>query len=187
MVTWSFFALLGVGVSLLVARGVFRRTGQQAAANAAGLIPVADLTHLPPSLQRTALWVLSDGGFERRVAHGVISREAHDVDVTAFDLETLRERRGEWAFLPVDVPFRIGGVVSVVACEIDRAFPHLLLKRAGHGDELEGDNLLDRGSHVAKAVRTGFGMQQSYPAELPAHARPRGARADAARSVARLR
>lgn len=167
MVTWSFFALLGAGLGLLVARGAFRRTGQSAAANAAGLVPVSDLTHLPSALQRTALWLLSDGGFERRVVHGVVSRTAHDIDVTAFDLETLRERRGEWAFLPLDVPFRIAGVVSLVVCEVDRAFPHVLLKHAGHGDELQGDNAIERGSHIAKAVRTGFGMKQSYPAELP--------------------
>lgn len=167
MATWSFFALLGAGLGFLAARGLFRKGSQASAANAAGLSPVRDLTHLPPTLQHTALWTMSDGGFERRVVHGVLSRAAHDIDVTAFDMETLRERRGEWAYLPVEPPFRIGGVVSIVACEVDRAFPHVLFKREGHGDDLEGDNAIDRGSHVAKAVRTGFGMAQSYAAEMP--------------------
>jgi hypothetical protein len=164
---WSVLALLGAGVAFLATRTVFRKSHQQSAANAAGLSPAPDLTHLTASLQKTALWTLSDGGFERRVVHGVLSRNAHDIDVTAFDLETLRERRGEWAYLPLDKPFRIGGVVSVVACEVDRAFPHLLLKRAGGGDELDGDSALDRASHVAKAARATLGMPQSYPAELP--------------------
>jgi len=146
---------------------VFRRSHQTAAANAAGLSPAPDLTHLTSSLQKTALWTLSDGGFERRVVHGVLSRNAHDIDVTAFDLETLRERRGEWAYLPLDRPFRIGSVVSIVACEVDRAFPHLLLKRAGGGDELNADSAIDRAGHVAKAARAGLGMPQSYAAELP--------------------
>lgn len=159
--------LLGAGFAFIAGRGMFRRANQDAAANAAGLSPVADLTHLPPALQRTALWTLCDGGFERRVVHGVLSRNAHDIDVTAFDLETLRERRGEWAYLPVDPPFRIGAVVSIVACEVDRAFPHLLLKRAGVGDELQADTAFERASHVAKTVRAGLGVSQSYPAELP--------------------
>lgn len=167
MATWSFLVLVGAGVAYLAGRGVFRRAHQVTAANAAGLSPVGDLTHLPQALQRTALWTLCDGGFERRAVHGVLSRSAHDVDVTAFDLETLRERRGEWAFLPIEPPFRIGGTVSVVACEVDREFPHVLLKRAGIGDELQNDTAIDRAGHVAKAVRAGFGISQSYPAELP--------------------
>ncbi len=172
MATWSFLALLGAGVAWLATRGVFRKSTQNAAANAAGLSPAPDLTHLTGALQQTALWTLSDGGFEQRVVHGVLSRNAHDIDVTAFDLETLRDRRGEWAYLPVDRPFRIGSVVSIVACEVDRAFPHLLLKRAGGGDELKSDSAIDRGSHVAKAARLGLGMPQSYPAEMPATLKP---------------
>lgn len=167
MAAWSFLALLGAGVAFLASRGVFRRSQQRGAANAAGLSPAPDLTHLTPALQRTALWTLSDGGFEERVVHGVLSRNAHDIDVTAFDLETLRDRRGEWAYLPLDKPFRIGAVVSIVACEVDRAFPHVLLKRAGGGDDLKGDTAIDRGSHVAKAARLGLGMPQAYPAEMP--------------------
>lgn len=167
MATWSILAILGAGVALLTGRGLFRQRQQDAAATAAGLAPVADLTHLPPSLQRTALWTLSDGGFEQRVSHGVLSRGSHDIDVTAFDLETLRERRGEWAYLPVEPPFRIGAVVSVVACEVDRTFPHVLLKRAGIGDELQADTVVDRASNVAKVVRAAYGVAQSYPAELP--------------------
>ncbi len=167
MATWSFLALLGAGVAFLATRGVFRRSHQTAAANAAGLSPAPDLTHLTSSLQQTALWTLSDGGFERRVVHGVLSRNAYDIDVTAFDLETLRERRGEWAWLPLDRPFRIGAIVSIVACEVDRSFPHVLLKRAGGGDELNADSAIDRASHVAKAARASLGMSQSYAAELP--------------------
>ena len=167
MPAWTLLAVLSAGVAFLASRSVFRRSHQHAAANAAGLSPAPDLTHLTGSLQRTALWTLSDGGFERRVVHGVLSRNAHDIDVTAFDLETLRERRGEWAWLPLDRPFRIGGVVSVVACEVDRAFPHLLLKRAGGGDDLTPDSALDQASHIAKAARVGLMMAQSYAAELP--------------------
>jgi hypothetical protein len=123
---------------------------------------------VPAALQRTALWVLADGGFERRVVHGRLARTGGDVAITAFDLETLRERRGEWAFLPVEPPFRIGGVVSVVVCEIDRQFPHVLLKRAGRGDELTDDDLVERLRHVAKAARDSLGVARSYPSELPA-------------------
>lgn len=156
------------GASWLVSRTMVRRKAQVTAANASGLSPVADLTHISPLLQKTALWCLADGGFERRVVHGVLSRGTHDIDVTAFDMETLRERRGEWAWLPVEPPFRIGPVVSVVACEMDRDFPHALFKHAGGGDDLTDDDRIERIGSLSKTVRDGFGMARSYPAELPA-------------------
>ncbi len=156
------------GAALLVSRTVVRRKQQQTAADASGLSPVPDLSHVSPALQQTALWCLADGGFERRVVHGVIARGAHDIDVTAFDMETLRERRGEWAWLPVEPPFRIAGLVSVVACEMDRAFPHALFKHVGRGDELIDDDHIERLGSISKSVRDGFGLARSYPAELPA-------------------
>lgn len=169
---WYFISGIVAGFALLAGRHVFRRKDQEAAAAASGLVPVRDLTHIPETLQRSALWTLSDGGFEQRVVHGVVSRGVEDVDVTAFDLETLRERRGEWAYLPVEPPFRIGGLVSVVVCEIDRWFPHYLLKRAGHGDALGDDTLIERGGHIAKLARDSLGMARSYPAEMPSPLAP---------------
>jgi hypothetical protein len=161
-------ALLGAGFGLLGLRSVLHRRHQDAAASAAGLRSIHDLSHLPASLQRTALWTLSDGGFESRVVHGTVSRQHADVDVTAFDLETLRERRGEWAYLPIDRPFRIGGTVSVVVCELDRSLGHVLLKREGQGDELQQDDIFDQASHIAKAARVSLGLGHAFPAELPA-------------------
>src|SRR6185369_13059017 len=70
---WYFFGGLAAGAAFLVSRGTFRRRHQEAAADASGLVPVGDLTHLPPSLQRTALWALAEGGFESRVVHGALS------------------------------------------------------------------------------------------------------------------
>src|SRR5205823_6428580 len=107
-VPWQLLAILGLGGGALILRALTRRSQQSSAAHASGLSPAADLSHLPEALQRTALWALADGGFERRVVHGQVPRERALIDVTAFDLETLRERRGEWAFLPVEPPFRIG-------------------------------------------------------------------------------
>jgi hypothetical protein len=168
VIPWYLAGGLAAGASLLFGRRALRRKQQEAAAAAAGLAPAPDLTHLPVALQRTALWTLSDGGFERRVLHGVVPRAGGaDVEVTAFDLETLRERRGEWAYLPVEPPFRIAGVVSVVVCEIDRSFPHVLFKRAGESDALADDRPLDRVTHLAKGFRDGLGLPRSYPAELP--------------------
>ena len=164
---WRLIGGLAAGASFLVGRAVYRRSSQEAAARAAGLQPARDLQHLPQSLQRTALWSLADGGFERRVVHGKLARARGDVALTAFDLETLRERRGEWAWLPVDRRFRVGGVVSVVVCEVDREFPHVLCKRTGRGDELIDDNMLQRLGHIAKSVRDGLGVKRSLPAELP--------------------
>lgn len=164
---WYFYGGLAAGAAFLVSRGSLRRRNQAAAADASGLVPVGGLSHLPPSLQRSALWSLAEGGFEGRVVHGALSRGKHDLDVTAFDLETLRERRGEWAYLPVEPPFRIGGTVSIVVCEVDRRFPHVLFKRQGRGDDLLSDDLGDRATSIAKLARTGLGMPSSYPAELP--------------------
>jgi hypothetical protein len=158
---------LAAGGAALVGRALVHGRNQRAAARAAGLQPTDDLSHLPPTLQDTALWCLSDGGFERRVVHGILAREGGDVTVTAFDLETLRERRGEWAWLPVEPPFRIAGTVSVVVCEVARDFPHVLLKCAGAGDDLADDSAFDRMSNVAKVVRDGLGVARSYPSELP--------------------
>jgi len=167
-VHWKLIGGLAAGASYLVGRGAHRRSQQDAAARAAGLEPIDGLSHLPASLQRTALWALSDGGFERRVVHGTLSRKSGDVALTAFDLETLRERRGEWAFLPVEPPFRIAGVVSAVVCEVDRDFAHVLFKRAGRGDELIDDGRVDRMLHIAKSVRDRLGVARSYASELPA-------------------
>lgn len=164
---WYFLGGLAAGAAFLASRGTLRRRQQEAAADASGLVPVGDLTHLPPALQRSALWALADGGFETRIVHGALSRGKHDLDVTAFDLETLRERRGEWAYLPVEPPFRIAGTVSVVVCEVDRAFPHVLFKRAGRGDDLHDDDMIERAASITKLARGGLGMPASYPAELP--------------------
>ena len=166
-VDWYFFGGLAAGAAFLASRGAFRRRHQEAAADASGLVPVGDLTHLPATLQRTALWSLAEGGFEGRVVHGALSRGRHDLDVTAFDLETQRERRGEWAYLPVEPPFRIAGTVSIVVCEVDRAFPHVLFKRAGRGDDLLDDDMIERAGSIAKLARGGLGMPSSYPAEMP--------------------
>jgi hypothetical protein len=166
-VDWLFFGGVAAGMAFLAGRLVLGKQQTTAAANASGLVPVRDLSHIPQALQRTALWSLAEGGFESRVVHGVVSKGAEDVDVTAFDLETLRERRGEWAFLPVERPFRIAGTVSIVVCEIDRVFPHFVLKRAGHGDDMADDNLLERGVSITKLARDGLGMARSHPAEMP--------------------
>lgn len=164
---WTLYAILGAGLAYLTSRSLVLRSRTDASATAAGLRPVGDLTHLPPALQRSALWSLAEGGFESRMLYGIVSRQAHDIDVTAFDIETLRERRGEWAWLPVDLPFRIGGTVSIVTCEIDRAFPHLLLKCVGAGDDLPEDQAIERALHVAKTARAALGLGSAFPAELP--------------------
>jgi hypothetical protein len=165
---WVFLGGIAAGAALLAGRALLGRRQTEAAATASGLVPVHGLTHLPEALQRTALWTLSDGGFEQRVVHGVVSKGSEDVDVTAFDLRTLRDRRGEWAWLPVEPPFRIAPTVSVVVCEIDRAFPHYVLKRAGHGDDLADDNEIERASSIAKVARDALRLGRSNAAELPA-------------------
>jgi hypothetical protein len=166
-VVWTLLGGLAAGATVLAGRALYRRSHQESAAKASGLEPAADLLHVPAALQRTALWSLADGGFERRIVRGTLSRAGGDVAITAFDLETLRERRGEWAFLPVEPPFRIGGVVSVVVCEVDRHFAHTLVKHTGRGDELHDDDLLDRVVHVFKNARDRLGVARSYAAELP--------------------
>ncbi|HEV7554015.1 MAG TPA: hypothetical protein VGO00_01105 [Kofleriaceae bacterium] len=178
MLDWYVVAGIAGLTSILAARGAMRRKGQRDAAAATGLEPAPDLSHVSTALQRTALWNLSDGGFERRVVHDVVSRgpggegvyrssAPSEIDVTAFDLETLRERRGEWAWLPVEPPFRIAGVVSVVICEVDRAFPHVLLKHSGPGDDLEDDDHIERFGHIAKNARDRLGLSRAYAAEMP--------------------
>jgi hypothetical protein len=167
-VDWLILGALTGGAAILGLSRLGRRTAQVAVADASGMSPVGDLTHVSPRLQQTALWHLADGGFERRAVHGVSARATEDVDVTAFDLETLRERRGEWAWLPIEPPFRVGGLVSVVVCELSRELPHLLFKRAGRGDDLRDDHVLERAMSPAKLARDGLGLPRSYAAELPA-------------------
>ena len=164
---WLIYGILGAGGAALAGTTLLRRTRQDAVAGATGLEPIGDLSHLPESLQRTALWSISEGGFERRAVHGVMKREGADLSVTAFDLETLRSRRGEWAYLPVEPPFRLGDVVSVVACELDRSFPHVLLKRAGRGDKLHDDELGEIATSVTRIAREVLRAGRVHPAELP--------------------
>ena len=164
---WLFLGGAAGALSLLAGRGLYRRAHQDAAAHSTDLAPADDLAHLPRALQDTALWRLADGGFEQRVVHGQLARASGDLEVTAFDLETLRERRGEWAWLPVEPPFRIAGTVSVVVCRVARAFPHALMKHVGVGDELRDDELADRATSVAKLARDSLRLARSYASELP--------------------
>lgn len=164
---WIFLGGAAGALSLLAGRGLYRRKHQDAAAKSAGLAAIDDLTHLPKALQDTALWMLADGGFEQRVVHGQLARASGDVEVTAFDLDTLRERRGEWAWLPVEPPFRIAPTVSVVVCKVARAFPHALMKHVGIGDELRDDDLADRATKITKLARDGLRLARSYASELP--------------------
>jgi hypothetical protein len=165
---WSFFALLGGGLGFWWWRGQNAARQRDERGAATGLSPAFDLTHLPPGLSKSALWQLSDGGFESRVLRGMISRATEDLEVTAFDLETLRERRGEWAFLPVERPFRIRGVVTVAACELPGPLPHLLCKHEGRGDDLRGDDWLERETSITKGARDALGLEHRQEAELPA-------------------
>jgi hypothetical protein len=165
---WSFLALLGGGAAVLAWRKRAEQLRRDERGAASGMRAASDLLHLPQGLGASALWRLGDGGFERGVLRGVVSQAAADTEVTAFDLETLRERRGEWAFLPVERPFRIRGVVSVAVCALPGPLPHVLCKRDGRGDELAGDDWLERGTDVAKAARGVFGVADHYAAELPA-------------------
>jgi hypothetical protein len=166
-VDWLIPALIVVGAGWLAWQANRSRRAQLGAATTTGLDVARDLSHISPALQRTALWSLAEGGFERRVVHNIIARNGIDISVTAFDLETLRERRGEWAWLPVNPPFRIGGIVSVVICELDRTFPHALLKRAGRGDQLLPDDKIATTNPLIKVARTLLGLPPENAAELP--------------------
>lgn len=165
---WLIYGIVAGGGAALAGSTMFRRSRQTAIASASGLEPTDDLSHLPESLQRTALWAIADGGFERRAVHGTVSRAGGDREVTAFDLETLRSRRGEWAYLPVEPPFRLGDVVSVVACDLDRPLPHLLLKRTGRGDKLHDDDLGEIATSLTRIARGALRVGRNHLAELPA-------------------
>jgi len=171
-VDWMFIGGIATGFAALAARHVYRRREQRSAADAAGLEPSEDLSHVSPALQRTALWLLAEGGFESRVVRGSFARDHGDVTVTAFDLETHRERRGEWAQLPVVPPFRIAGTVSAVVCETDLDLPHLLLKRAGRGDELREDTEVDRLASMPKRMRFALMLGSHHESELPSTLTP---------------
>src|SRR5262245_36041760 len=114
MVDPGFWLLIAGGVALLVLGAMRRRTVADQRAHRLGMRPVEDLSHLPPELGRTALWSLCDGGFERSPVGGRMSLAAHDIDVTVFGLESLRDRRGEWAYLDVEPPFRLSSPLLVV-------------------------------------------------------------------------
>lgn len=169
---WLIYSVVAGGGAVLAGSHFLRSKRHASAALATELAPIADLAHLPEALQRTALWALSEGGFESRVVHGCVKREGADVAVTAFDLETLRSRRGEWAYLPVEPPFRIGDRVSVVACELDRWFPHLLLKHTGRGDKLHDDGLGEVATSLTRVAREALRVGRNYPSELPAALAP---------------
>jgi hypothetical protein len=163
----TFLIGVGAGFAGLGIAAWMRRRARDQAAEATGLLP-ADLSHLPASLQETALWKLADGGFESGVLAGDLHRGNVDVQVTAFELETLRERRGEWAFLPVDRPFRIDGFMRVAVFRFGRRFPHLLLKRSGPADQLPPRTTLERAPNAGAVARAMLGTVERVESELPA-------------------
>jgi hypothetical protein len=71
------------------------------------------------------------------VVGGRLSLAAHDIDVTCFDLEDLRRKRFEWAWLDLAAPFRVHTPLTVVACTVHRRLPHVVIKRAGPADRIE--------------------------------------------------
>jgi hypothetical protein len=163
----TFLVAVAGGFAALAFGAWMRRRDRDEAAAIAGLEP-ADLAHLPACLQDTALWRLAEGGFESGGLVGVVHRGSSDIEVTAFELETLRERRGEWAFLPVVPPFRLDGVVRVAAFRVARRFPHLLLKRSGPADVLPERTAFEQLTNEAAAVRVVLGLPEGVPAERPA-------------------
>jgi hypothetical protein len=136
MPDWVFLATVAGGVALLASQA--RRRAERTARRRArlGMTARPDLTRVPVELQRTVLWALCEGGSERGVVGGRLSLAAHDLDVTCFDLEDLRAKRFEWAWLDVAAPFRLHTPLTVVACTLARALPHLLIKRAGAADQI---------------------------------------------------
>lgn len=163
----TFLVAVGGGFAALAFGAWMRRRVRDEAAEATGLAP-ADLGHLPACLQQTALWKLADGGFESGGLAGMLPRGSIDVEVTAFELETLRERRGEWAYLPVDPPFRLDSHVRVVVFRIPRRFPHVLFKRRGTADQLPERTAYERGANLAAGARVVLGGGEGKEAELPA-------------------
>jgi hypothetical protein len=136
-VDWGFYALIAGGFGLL-GLGARRRAATTERRTARlGLGPRPDLTHVPVELQQTVLWTLCDGGTERSVIGGRVEVPGGEVDVTCFDLEDLRHKRMEWAWLEVAPPFRLHTPLTVVVCALPRALPHLLVKRAGPADRIE--------------------------------------------------
>jgi len=136
-VDWLFFAIMGGGVGVLAAAARQRAIATRRRTARLGMSARPDLVRVPSELQRTALWAITEGGTERSVVGGALSLATHDVDVTCFDLEDLRRKRFEWAWLDVAAPFRLHTPLSVVACTVPRALPHLLIKRAGPADRIE--------------------------------------------------
>jgi hypothetical protein len=159
----TFLVGVGAGFAGLAAYAWSRRRQRDEAAQATGLLP-ADLTHLPASLRESALWALSDGGFESGVLANML--ENH-IEVTAFELETLRERRGEWAYLGVDQPFSLDGHLRVVIFRVDRKFPHVLLKRTGDSDLMPDRTAFERAANLASGARMLLGQKAGVEAELP--------------------
>ena len=71
---WLFYGGMAAGAAFLAGRMLLGKKQTVDAADASGLVPVRDLTHIPVSLQHTALWSLAECGFERRIVHGVVSK-----------------------------------------------------------------------------------------------------------------
>ena len=134
---WLFFTVMGGGLGVLAAAARRRAAATRHRIARLGMSARADLTRIPVELQHTALWALTLGGTEHSVVGGRLSLAAHDLDVTCFDLEDLRHKGLEWGWLDVATPFRLHTPLSIVACTLPRALPHVLVKRAGAADRIE--------------------------------------------------
>jgi hypothetical protein len=52
-------------------------------------------------------------------------------------------------------------------CELDRTFPHVLLKRTGRGDKIHDDSLGEISTSLTRLAREALRTARHYPAELP--------------------
>ena len=188
MPDWYFLGALAAAVAYLATRGVVRRRSQEAAADASGLAPVRDLTHLPGALQRDRAVVARAMAASSAASCTAWSRAAPR---TSTSPRSISRRCASGAASGRTCPSsrRSGSAAwsASSSCEIDRRFPHLLLKRVGHGDDLIDDDLIERPARIAKAARDRLGIARSYPAELPPTLPPAPLVGRAPRAVARVR
>ncbi len=61
--------------------------------------------------------------------------------MTVFDLALHRDVRGEWGYLNTKPRFRIFSPVTVIALELPREYPHVLIKRRGRAEHIAEEGL----------------------------------------------
>ncbi len=127
----------------------------------------APAAHQADTLMRgTALLALTGRGLVRGEVATKRSLPSHDLTVSAFELHAARVVPLRWTWLEVERPFRLMLPTTVLAMEVARTWPHVIVKRAGPGDVIARRPPDDHDRSLDETFGLGLGLVARGAARL---------------------